>query len=229
MRPPDFWVPVVFSRIGNGRIWYQPGFAQGQSEGFDGWNALLQTIKQGKCTPVLGSGLLEGLVGSPREIARRGAEDVNFAKSPHDREDLPQVTQYLSVMESGVYPSEALEERLRTEVARRFHDLPVGASLDALLSTPAIVGVRPILPSRTRSWPRCRSPSLLPRTPMTSFAGRLSRAASNRRSSCYAGTAGRTTTGPPRLSTTRRTMCLPRVVHWSSISTGGSAILKPWS
>ncbi len=130
---PDFWVPAVFSRIGNGRIWYQPGFAQGQGDGFDGWNALLQSIRQGKCTPVLGAGLMEGLVGSPREIARRWAEDVKFGMSPHDREDLPQVTQYLSVMESMAYPSEAIEERLRTEVARRFSDLPLDGPLDALL------------------------------------------------------------------------------------------------
>ncbi len=130
---PDFWVPVIFSRIGNGCIWYQPGFAQGQGEGFDGWNALLQSIRQGKCTPILGSSLLEGLVGSPREIARRWAEDVNFAMSPHDREDLPQVTQYLAVMESLSYPAVALEDRLRIEVARRFRDLPDGGPLDALL------------------------------------------------------------------------------------------------
>ena len=115
----------MITRIGNGRIWYVPGFAPGKDEGFDGWKALLRPHRgqhqgQDGCTPILGSGLLEKLVGSSREIARRWADEANFAMSPQQREDLPQVTQYLSVMEGLTYPPKALEERLSAELGRRF-------------------------------------------------------------------------------------------------------------
>jgi hypothetical protein len=119
-----------------------PGFATRRGEGFDGWEALLTQLKdnlKGKtgCTPILGSGLLEGLVGPTREIARRWAraEETRFPMAPHRCEDLPQVSQFLSVMQSLTYPAKALEDRFRAELGRRFEDVEHGeaASLDDLL------------------------------------------------------------------------------------------------
>ncbi|MGP0065099.1 MAG: CHAT domain-containing protein [Isosphaeraceae bacterium] len=140
---PDFWVPVVITRIRDGRIWQVPGFASGQDEKFDSWKALFRHIEDNLkkdrcgCTPILGSGLLEKLVGSSRELALRWADEVDYAMSPQQREDLPQVTQYLSVMEGLSYPSNALEERLRGELGRRIGalDADPDATLDDLMAS----------------------------------------------------------------------------------------------
>jgi hypothetical protein len=130
----DFWVPVLFSRISHGRIWYVPGAAPGTGEQFDGWKGLISDIDEGTCTPILGSGLLEGLIGSTREISRRWAKAEEFAMAPHQREDLPQVTQYLSVMENPNYPRRELRKRLREEVTRRFEVRADKAPVDDLLA-----------------------------------------------------------------------------------------------
>jgi hypothetical protein len=51
-------------------LWYEPGFRIGRPE-FERWHPLLRRIRQGKCTPVIGTGVLEAILGSPREIAWR--------------------------------------------------------------------------------------------------------------------------------------------------------------
>jgi CHAT domain/SIR2-like domain len=115
---PDSWMPTLFLRLSSGRIWYQPGFAE---EGkFQRWRSLLNNIEQGRCTPILGSGLLEELVGSSQEVARRWAENHRFPMAPHDREDLPQVAQYLATVEEEPYLRDALVSELRRELTRRY-------------------------------------------------------------------------------------------------------------
>ncbi len=78
----DAWVPVLFTRLASGRI----GSAQAPApEDFAKWPSLKQQIEQAKCTPILGPGLIEFLLGSPREIAQRWADTYRFPMSPHDR------------------------------------------------------------------------------------------------------------------------------------------------
>ncbi|HYN87451.1 MAG TPA: CHAT domain-containing protein, partial [Ardenticatenaceae bacterium] len=91
----DWWMPVLFSRLKKVRIWYVPGFAG--KEPFKQWKALTNNLRQGRCTPILGPGLLEPLFGSRREIARRLAEVHEFPLAPHSQVDLPQVAQFLAV------------------------------------------------------------------------------------------------------------------------------------
>ena len=133
---PDSWMPVLFMRLKSGRIWYVPGFGDDR-QGFERWPALLRSIRQGHCTPILGGGLTESLLGSPREIARRWAETYHFPMAPHNRENLPQVAQYLAVNQAPSFPRDELKEYLRQEVLRRHGgDLPEelrAASLDQLL------------------------------------------------------------------------------------------------
>jgi CHAT domain/SIR2-like domain len=126
----DHWMPVLFSRISDGRIWS----GSGVDEEFGGWKGLRDAITTHECVPILGWGLLESLVGGSREIARRWANDTDFAMAPHHREDLPQVAQYLAVMEGPLYPRRNLTERLRDELARRAAPGPHGQkSVDELL------------------------------------------------------------------------------------------------
>jgi hypothetical protein len=115
---PDHWMPTLLMRLRSGRIWYVPGFAEDR-EGFEKWPALLRCMSRGRCTPILGPGLVEPLFGPTREIARNWAETYHFPLAPYDREDLPQVAQYLAVKQARSFPRDELAEQLRVELVRR--------------------------------------------------------------------------------------------------------------
>jgi hypothetical protein len=69
-------MPVLFLALKSGRIWYEPGFEEhGGAPGreMEIWPALLWSIQEERCTPILGPGLVESLVGSRQEIAMRWA------------------------------------------------------------------------------------------------------------------------------------------------------------
>jgi len=117
----DFWMPVLFSRLRSGRLWYVPGFGDDQ-QGFARWPSLRNSILNQRCTPILGSGLFEPLLGSTREIARQWAETHGFPMEPHEREDLPQVAQFLAVNQDSQFPRDELANYLRNELVRRFGD-----------------------------------------------------------------------------------------------------------
>jgi len=137
---PDWWAPALFMRLKSGRIWYVPGFGDDR-KGFEKWPALLRSIRKGQCTPILGVGLLEPMLGSTREIARRWAEQYHYPLAPHEREDLPQVAQFLSVNQDKSFPRDELGEYLRREMKQRYaSDLPEtlrngSATLDQLINT----------------------------------------------------------------------------------------------
>jgi hypothetical protein len=133
---PDSWMPVLFMRLRSGRIWYVPGFADDRP-GFEKWPSLFRYVRDGRCTPILGPGLIEALIGSPSDIARRWAETYQFPMAPHDREDLPHVAQYLAVNQDQRFPREELAATMRQEILRRqdgggeaLRDAPLGEILE---------------------------------------------------------------------------------------------------
>ncbi len=135
---PDYWMPVLFMRLKSGRIWYVPGFGDDRKS-FEKWPALIRSVRKGQCTPILGFGLLEPMLGSTRDIAQRWAEAFHYPMEPHEREDLPQVAQFLSVNQDRAFPRDELGDYLRGETLRRYKDiLPAdlqnnGASLDDMI------------------------------------------------------------------------------------------------
>ena len=134
----DGWMPVLFMRLRGGTLWYTPGFAP-NSQGFRKWPALLPRIQEGlKCTPILGPGLLEPLIGTTRALARRWADTYNFPLAPYDRDDLPQVAQFLAINQDSSFPREQLGRHLRTEMLDTYRDrLPTelhAAPFDQLLN-----------------------------------------------------------------------------------------------
>ena len=133
---PDWSVPALFLRLKSGRIWYTPGFASGGGQ-FERWPALFADMERGKCTPILGPGLTDSLLGSRREIAWRWSSQYHFPMRPYDREDLPHVAQYLAVSQGPRFPRIRLGERLRLDLLNRYR-LPAERrqdSLNDLLST----------------------------------------------------------------------------------------------
>jgi hypothetical protein len=115
----DWWMPVLFMRLKSGRIWYVPGFADDR-QGLKQWPALLRAIERKKCTPILGPGIGDSLLGSRREIARRWAETYTFPLEPHQQEDLPQVAQFLAVNQGLFFLQDELENHLRRELWQHF-------------------------------------------------------------------------------------------------------------
>lgn len=134
----DYWMPALFMRLKSGRIWYVPGFGD-ERAGFEKWPALIRSVRRGQCTPILGNGLIEYLLGSNRDIARRWAETYHYPMAPHERESLPQVSQYLAVNQDRGFPYDELGEYLRSFIQEQFRaDLPTellngNASLDRII------------------------------------------------------------------------------------------------
>lgn len=119
---PDWWVPVLFTRLKSGRIWYEPGFADDR-DGFRKWPALLRNIRRKRCTPILGPGLVAPVIGSHRELAYRWAEQYGFPLNPHAKDDLPQVAQYMAVDQGEpLFPHEELQDFLRSEIVRLYQN-----------------------------------------------------------------------------------------------------------
>lgn len=117
---PDWWVPSLFMRLKSGRIWYTAGFSGPQLKK---WPALLTNIQEGKCTPILGPGLAEALLGSRRDIAQSWAKTYHFPMAPHLTDDLPQVAQFLATDQQLAFPQQALIDHAKNEMIKRFDSL----------------------------------------------------------------------------------------------------------
>jgi hypothetical protein len=136
----DFWMPVLFMRLRTGRLWYDEGMED--RPGFGRWDGLLTNIAEGKCTPILGPGLLEPLLGSPRAVAQRWADTYRYPMAPHERDELPQVAQFLAANYGPAFPAAELKGHWRRTLLRRAADLTSQerkAPLDQLISA---VGAR---------------------------------------------------------------------------------------
>lgn len=126
----DFWVPVLFMRLKDGNIWYEPGFrgAKGERVKFGGWPGLVSSIQAGRCTPIVGPGLYEWLLGSQREIARRWADTYDYPLAPYERESIVHVAQYLASTQGSDFVVTELKRTIKREVLR-FHKSRIPAEL----------------------------------------------------------------------------------------------------
>jgi hypothetical protein len=106
----DHWAPVLYMRLKSGSLWDIPGFSgNGGGKSYDKWRGLVTSIRAGQCTAVLGRGMADSLVGTRRETAARLAKAYNFPLAEHEREDLPQVAQF--VMQEHGLPTLVAELR----------------------------------------------------------------------------------------------------------------------
>lgn len=121
---PDAWVPALFMRLKSGRLWYTPGFSE-QSNSSD-FETEIRYIDRARCTPIIGPGLIETLLGPTGDIARKWAETFHYPMSPFDRDALPKVAQYLSVDKGEAVPFDEYEETIQRMLKTNFQDeLPV--------------------------------------------------------------------------------------------------------
>lgn len=126
--PEQYWMPALFLRLRSGNLrWYAPQFIQGKE--FRDWPSILQDIQEARCTPILGPGLLQPLLGSTRELARKWAEDNNFPMARPSDDDLPQVAQFMAMSQQRAdWP----RNQLRRHVCRELLHLH-GAAIDTAL------------------------------------------------------------------------------------------------
>ena len=116
----DYWAPVLYTRLKDAAIWYEPGFAPGDFKGFP---ALLSSARSGGWAPLLGAGMTENLFGQQREVVRRFAEDAGFALASYDRDNLPSVAQYLATTQNRDEARDKYVVRLARELRGRFPTL----------------------------------------------------------------------------------------------------------
>lgn len=116
----DAWMPALFSRLDDCRVWYVPGFRLGSAkEEQEPWVDLCLQAQRGKLVPILGPGLLTRVVGAPEHIARRLSDTYNFPLLRQDRADIPRVRQYVEVLKKNKRSLliEAYKEHLIQEIA----------------------------------------------------------------------------------------------------------------
>jgi hypothetical protein len=128
---PDWWVPVLFSRLRSGRTYYKPEFTDRAD---NTWETLRLQMRQDQLTPVLGPGLADSILGSRQDIARRWVERWQMPLATHSQDDLAQVAQYLRVRSAVTtvrsqlidYLSEEIDKRSKgAELDDPFRDLPL--------------------------------------------------------------------------------------------------------
>jgi hypothetical protein len=124
-RRADAWVPVLYTRLAEGRVWFSKGLAARTNGGGVGWEQLARDIYSKKCVPILGSGVLEPFVGTTRDVAKRLADTTGYPLSLNGREDLPQVAQFLEATRTkeGSQVQDQVVLEMARVVAERFPSL----------------------------------------------------------------------------------------------------------
>jgi hypothetical protein len=129
---PDAWSPVLYMRLVTGKLWYVPDF-----EDFEKWPVLFDEIDSQECTPILGPGLSDSLIGSRRQLAKSLAKTYRFPLAPHEWEDLPKVAQFVALEQNRRHLLNMLVKSFRQELIHRLgDDLPselTNASLNELV------------------------------------------------------------------------------------------------
>lgn len=114
---PDWFMPVLYSRLKRGSAWYRPRFGGRERTIFKN---LHTRIGRKRCTPIVGSGIVgeEGLLPSRQELASTWAERRQMPISQASRTDLATVAQYVSVEDrgGGALVRDELDRLLRREM-----------------------------------------------------------------------------------------------------------------
>jgi len=118
---PDAASPVVFQRLREGRLFSRGGAIQGTGADLF-WSSLLDIMAEGRCVPILGPGVTEGLLPSPPELARALPQRLELTYPFSDRDDLPRVAQFVGAFDPELPRREVL--RLMTRSLRRRYGLP---------------------------------------------------------------------------------------------------------
>lgn len=112
---PEWWVPVLYSRLRDGRAFqvWEPETHRRV------WTTLTVTEPVGMLTPIVGPGLDSDIVGSRQDIARQLVEQWQLPITSATQDNLGRVTQYLSTRSDSVSVRRAVLREMSTEISRR--------------------------------------------------------------------------------------------------------------
>jgi len=131
---PDNWMPVLFLRLKNGHIWYEPGFAGEGSEEFRKWESICTRVKKGEFIPILGTDLAEDVLGGSRELANCLAEEHGFPLAGENRTDLAKVMQFIATQQDRNFAQDAIRDQFQLQLTRHVGSNDAsGKNLGALL------------------------------------------------------------------------------------------------
>jgi hypothetical protein len=116
-KQPDFWAPVLFMRLKSGHLWYTPGFSNQDASDYE---TEIRYISRERCTPIIGPGLLESLLGPSADIAHAWAEAFHYPMAPYDRDALPKVAQYLATDKGEAVPFDEYEDAIQKLLRKNF-------------------------------------------------------------------------------------------------------------
>ena len=127
---PDWWAPVLFTRLRSGRVWFEAGFQGGRSLR---WPTFLQGIEGRYCTPIIGPRLSEGFLISRARAASRIAARWQVPVSAPNQYDVTKVAQYLVVNQDRRFPRTALA-KFMSEFILESGVLPAGSTPDSTVN-----------------------------------------------------------------------------------------------
>jgi hypothetical protein len=137
---PDWWMPVLFSRLRRGRAWYEPRFGAATT-------AILRDlhtrIAEQRVLPIIGSGLAgTGVLLTREELALDWVRRRQIPIVESSRHDLAKVAQYMSVDSGPDFPSIALSRYLRGYLRKNHESAVAGIDWenDALPNLISTVG-----------------------------------------------------------------------------------------
>jgi hypothetical protein len=131
-RADDFWMPVLFLRLRDGCIWYEPGFGGSRETEFDKWRSVCASVRAGKFIPILGPELGDDLFGGTQELAQELAERHGFPLDSRDRGDLAKVAQYIAVEQKRSYVCDAVQNQFLEQLSRHLAGRRGGQGLTSL-------------------------------------------------------------------------------------------------
>jgi hypothetical protein len=118
----DWWIPVLFMRLRDGRIWYKRGFSD-EADEFQKWESIKRSFVDQECTAILGPGLLDSLISNQRLIARKWAEKHGYPLSNTDLEQMPRIAQYVATQNDPNFLRNVYFDAIRDELVDRYPDL----------------------------------------------------------------------------------------------------------
>lgn len=118
---PDWYMPVLYSRLKRGSAWYAEGYNLGDAPTL--FTNLRTRIRNDACTPVVGSGIVgeDGVLPSRQDLAERWVMRRQIPIVDASRNDLATVAQFVRVEQDGGYAlaRDELRGLMRAELERR--------------------------------------------------------------------------------------------------------------
>ena len=111
---PDWWAPVLLTRMRAGIIWYAPGYVSQTNA--PQVSTFVRAIENNACTPIIGPRLSGGFFPDRQGIARGLAARLQVPITPGSSNDLARVSQYLAVASDTRTPRFALVDYLTERV-----------------------------------------------------------------------------------------------------------------